>query len=139
PALGRKVLSSAMAPKGAARRSLAHPGGNITGLSLLSLELTDKWLELLMGTVPNLKRVAVLGDTSQSSNVQLEGLSTAAATQPRVQSLVLGPPSTCLPLRDRAVQWLRYEPEKRPTGIVPTGWDVRSPGHRPLWQASTSP
>jgi putative ABC transport system substrate-binding protein len=61
--------------------SLAHPGGNVTGLSLLSAELTGKWLELLLGAVPTLKRVAVLGDTSQSSNIQLEGLSAAAATR----------------------------------------------------------
>jgi putative ABC transport system substrate-binding protein len=62
-------------------RSLAQPGGNVTGLSLLSAELTGKWLELLMGAVPTLKRVAVLGDTSQSSGVQLEGLNAAAATR----------------------------------------------------------
>src|SRR5499426_4701127 len=42
--------------------SLAHPGGNITGLSSLSPELTGKRLELLKEAVPKLLRVAVLGN-----------------------------------------------------------------------------
>ena len=40
--------------------SLARPGGNVTGLSLLSPELGGKRLELLRGVVPTLSRVAVL-------------------------------------------------------------------------------
>lgn len=40
--------------------SLERPGGNITGLSMLSTELSGKRLELLKETVPNLGRVAVL-------------------------------------------------------------------------------
>jgi putative ABC transport system substrate-binding protein len=41
--------------------SLAHPGGNITGLSALSPELSGKRLELLKEIVPKLSRVAILG------------------------------------------------------------------------------
>jgi putative ABC transport system substrate-binding protein len=40
--------------------SLARPGGNITGLSNASEEISTKWLELLKETVPNLARVGVL-------------------------------------------------------------------------------
>jgi putative tryptophan/tyrosine transport system substrate-binding protein len=40
--------------------SLARPGGNITGLSNLSPEITGKQLELLKETIPKLSRVAVL-------------------------------------------------------------------------------
>jgi putative ABC transport system substrate-binding protein len=40
--------------------SLAHPGGNITGLSNLIVELSAKQIELLREIVPNLKRIAVL-------------------------------------------------------------------------------
>jgi putative ABC transport system substrate-binding protein len=40
--------------------SLARPGGNITGLSVLSPELSGKRLELLKEAVPGLSRVAVL-------------------------------------------------------------------------------
>jgi putative ABC transport system substrate-binding protein len=42
--------------------SLAHPGGNITGFSLLMTELPGKGLELLKETVPQSVRVAVLGN-----------------------------------------------------------------------------
>ena len=40
--------------------SLAHPGGNITGLSNLAPELSGKRLEVLREVVPKLSRVAVL-------------------------------------------------------------------------------
>ena len=40
--------------------SLARPGGNITGLSFMSPEITGKRLEILKETVPGLSRVAVL-------------------------------------------------------------------------------
>ena len=42
--------------------SLAHPGGNVTGLTLLSRDLGGKRLELLKEAVPKLARVAVLYD-----------------------------------------------------------------------------
>ena len=44
--------------------SLARPGGNITGLSTLSPELSGKQLELLKEIVPKLSRVAVLGTST---------------------------------------------------------------------------
>jgi putative ABC transport system substrate-binding protein len=40
--------------------SLAHPGGNVTGVTTLATELRGKMLELLKETVPKLTRVAVL-------------------------------------------------------------------------------
>jgi putative tryptophan/tyrosine transport system substrate-binding protein len=42
--------------------SLARPGGNITGVSTLGLELAGKRLEILKETVPQLGRVAVLAN-----------------------------------------------------------------------------
>jgi putative ABC transport system substrate-binding protein len=42
--------------------SLACPGGNATGLSLMSVDLSGKRLELLKEAVPNLSRVALLLD-----------------------------------------------------------------------------
>ena len=42
--------------------SLARPGGNVTGLTLLSRELGGKRLELLKEAVPKVTRVAVLYD-----------------------------------------------------------------------------
>ena len=40
--------------------SLAHPGGNLTGLSAQNADLTGKRFELLHEIVPNLRRLAVL-------------------------------------------------------------------------------
>ena len=40
--------------------SLAHPGGNITGLASITQELNGKRFELLAETVPGVKRIAVL-------------------------------------------------------------------------------
>ena len=40
--------------------TLERPGGNVTGVSGLTLELGGKWLELVKETVPTAKRVAVL-------------------------------------------------------------------------------
>jgi putative ABC transport system substrate-binding protein len=40
--------------------SLAHPGGNVTGLSLMTTDLSAKRLELLKEAIPRVARVAVL-------------------------------------------------------------------------------
>src|SRR4051812_30212331 len=42
--------------------SLARPGGNITGLSTISAELSAKRLELLRDIIPSLSRAAILWD-----------------------------------------------------------------------------
>jgi putative ABC transport system substrate-binding protein len=49
--------------------SLAHPGGNVTGLSNLTVELGGKRLELLKEAVPKLARVAVLYDPATPGSV----------------------------------------------------------------------
>jgi putative ABC transport system substrate-binding protein len=48
--------------------SLARPGGNITGLSVLSPELSGKQLELVKEIVPTLSRVAVIGNSNEPAN-----------------------------------------------------------------------
>ena len=48
--------------------SLARPGGNITGLSTLSPELSGKRLEILKEVIPKLSRVAVFSTTSSPGN-----------------------------------------------------------------------
>jgi putative tryptophan/tyrosine transport system substrate-binding protein len=50
--------------------SLAQPGGNITGLSTLSPEISGKQLELLKEIVPRLSRVAILGNSTIPGNAQ---------------------------------------------------------------------
>jgi putative tryptophan/tyrosine transport system substrate-binding protein len=44
--------------------SLARPGGNVTGVTILSRELGGKRLELLKEAVPKITRVAVLYDAA---------------------------------------------------------------------------
>lgn len=48
--------------------SLARPGGNTTGLSLMLTEMYPKFLELLKEAVPKLSRVAVLWDPATPSH-----------------------------------------------------------------------
>src|SRR5262245_41681169 len=50
--------------------SLARPGGNITGLSALSPEISGKRLELLKEIIPKLSRVAILGNSTIPGNAQ---------------------------------------------------------------------
>ena len=42
--------------------SLARPGGNVTGLSMLNTEISSKRVELLRDLLPKIERVAVLRD-----------------------------------------------------------------------------
>jgi putative ABC transport system substrate-binding protein len=51
--------------------SLARPGGNITGLATLALELSGKQLELLKETVPRLSRMAVFGTSTFPGQAQM--------------------------------------------------------------------
>src|SRR5262245_26552351 len=56
------VMSPAGAPLQAGLvKSLAKPGGNVTGLSSMEAELGGKRLELLIDIIPGLQRVAILG------------------------------------------------------------------------------
>ena len=48
--------------------SLAHPGGNVTGLSNLAEGLSAKWLELLTETAPGITRVGVLMEPAGSAH-----------------------------------------------------------------------
>ena len=59
--------------------SLAHPGGNVTGLSSLSSNLGGKQLELLKEAFPKLSRVAILWDPTNVSNAMGLGETKGAA------------------------------------------------------------
>jgi len=75
--------------------SLARPGGNMTGVSMLNAELTAKRLELLRELIPGAVRVAVLANPDNpASNETLKELEVAARTmgvQIRVLSARTGP------------------------------------------------
>jgi putative tryptophan/tyrosine transport system substrate-binding protein len=48
--------------------SLSRPGGNTTGMSNITIELSRKTLELLRAAIPNLSRVAVLWNPDNPAN-----------------------------------------------------------------------
>src|SRR5260370_16673912 len=48
--------------------SLARPGGNITGLSVIDVDISGKQLELLKAISPTLSRVAVLLNPANPTN-----------------------------------------------------------------------
>jgi len=54
------VVMAAMGEPLAVVATLAHPGGNITGLTTFSIELTGKRVEVIKELVPSLSRVALL-------------------------------------------------------------------------------
>ncbi len=58
--------------------SLARPGGNITGISLLSPELDGKRQDILIEAVQGARRIAVLADSNLTSPRHLEKLKAAA-------------------------------------------------------------
>ncbi len=58
--------------------SLAHPGGNITGVTRLAYELSDKRLEILKQAVPTISRVAILLATGRTRGADLKEYEAAA-------------------------------------------------------------
>jgi len=61
--------------------SLARPGGNVTGMSLTAgTTLSEKWLEILKETFPNVVSVAVLASTTSASNAYIDRVRKAASS-----------------------------------------------------------
>jgi putative ABC transport system substrate-binding protein len=74
--------------------SLPRPGGNLTGLTLLTRDLSGKRLELLNEVVPGLSRVAILGvaPSARESGMFEDYEAAARALKIQLQSLeVRGP------------------------------------------------
>jgi putative ABC transport system substrate-binding protein len=59
--------------------SLAHPGGNVTGVTNFDYALSAKWLELLKEIAPQVKRVAVLRESAIATGPGQFGAIQAAA------------------------------------------------------------
>jgi len=59
--------------------SLARPGGNVTGLSILSRDLAGKRMELLGELLPGLHELAVIGDSSAFLEIkEVQAVATSA-------------------------------------------------------------
>ena len=64
------VFAIAVDPLGSGMvASLARPGGNATGISVQSTELAGKRLEILREALPDLNRLAIIGDVNYSGSV----------------------------------------------------------------------
>jgi putative ABC transport system substrate-binding protein len=74
------VMTSAGDPVGLGFvASLAHPGGNITGLSTQSQDMAGKWVEILTTAAPAAKRIAfLLNPANPAYTVVLQGALQAA-------------------------------------------------------------
>ena len=74
------VFALALDPVGGGMvTSLARPGGNVTGLSLQSTDLSSKRIELLREVVPGLRRLAILANAAYPAAVVEIGEVQAAA------------------------------------------------------------
>jgi putative ABC transport system substrate-binding protein len=69
--------------------SLARPGRNITGISLLSPELDGKRQDILMEALPGARQIAAMSDSKVTSSKHLQALQRAAQSR-GVQVLVFG-------------------------------------------------
>jgi putative tryptophan/tyrosine transport system substrate-binding protein len=74
------VMTSAGDPVGLGFvANLAHPGGNITGLSTQSQDMAGKWVEMVKIAAPGAKRIAFLvNSTNPAHAVVLQGAQQAA-------------------------------------------------------------
>ena len=68
--------------------SLAHPGGNITGVAFQDSELSTKRLDLLRQIVPNFTRVAILWNREGNGDAAVQAVENAARAK-GLQVLVL--------------------------------------------------
>ena len=62
-------------------RSLAKPGGNTTGVTILASQLDGKRQELLIQSIPNVRHIAGLADSNTSSTLHLNSLDESAHAQ----------------------------------------------------------
>jgi putative ABC transport system substrate-binding protein len=123
------VTGSAGSPAAGLVASLARPGGNVTGLTVVTVELSAKKVELLREALPRVSRVALLGNpaapayeliwketrrAAQVLRVQLQpvevrdlsGLEAAfvAMTKARVGAFITAPDEMFFAVRHRIVQ-----------------------------------
>jgi putative ABC transport system substrate-binding protein len=62
-------------------QSLARPGGNITGISLLSPELDGKRQDILIETVPGARRIAAMADSKVTQSFHIQALEQGAQSR----------------------------------------------------------
>jgi putative ABC transport system substrate-binding protein len=86
-------------------KSLAHPGGNLTGLAIIAGELNGKRIELLKEAVPSVTRLAVLGDANAPGTSSRPGLAAIEAAAKKQGIEVVRPlDAVQRPSRQRSVR-----------------------------------
>ena len=105
--------------------SLARPGGNVTGLSVLAVDLAGKRLDLLREAISNLGRLAIMGNVGNPLTVLELGELQAAARQLGLQCdtlcRILHPPWA----RSKAARTHSMSVKtclRGPTGCASTPW-----------------
>jgi putative ABC transport system substrate-binding protein len=68
-------------------KSLAHPGGLITGISNVVQDITPKHLELLIAVWPELRRVGFLADSTTPAREQLREAADRSVAQYKVKEI----------------------------------------------------
>jgi putative ABC transport system substrate-binding protein len=68
-------------------KSLAHPGGMITGISNVVQDITPKHLELLIAVLPELRRVGFLADSTNPARGQLREAADRSVAQYKVKEI----------------------------------------------------
>jgi putative ABC transport system substrate-binding protein len=68
-------------------KSLAHPGGMITGISNVAQDITPKHLELLIAVLPELRRVGFLADSTNPARGQLHEAADRSVAQYKVKEI----------------------------------------------------
>ena len=80
------VMIASTDPRDVGAAGLAHPGGNVTGLTIGQVELVnEKRLELLKEALPGISRVAILWDVKRVSETANTAALLAAARSLKVQ------------------------------------------------------
>jgi len=106
--------------------SFAHPGGNMTGFTVLETTVGPKWVELLKEIAPQITRVAVLFNPDNSGSVLVSRAAVAKAADFAVDAVAS-------PIHDAAeIEAVITTFGHEPNGglIVPP--DPRMTGHRKL-------
>jgi ABC-type uncharacterized transport system substrate-binding protein len=67
--------------------SLAHPGGNMTGFTVLETTVGPKWVELLKEIAPQVTRIAVLFNPDNSGSVLMSRATVAGAPNFAVEAV----------------------------------------------------
>jgi putative tryptophan/tyrosine transport system substrate-binding protein len=84
--------------------SLSHPDGNATGISILATELDGKRQEILLETIPDIRRLAILADPGVTTPEQIKVLENAAKARGIIASThIAGRTDDIMPAIDAAL------------------------------------